>query len=43
LGGWAVVAPADVVIVDGVTSSRRASAADLAMSFCDLRHEHVPF
>jgi len=32
LGGQAVVALADVVIIDGVTSSRRAIAAELAMS-----------
>ncbi len=32
LDGWVEVASADVVIVDGVTSSRRAVAADLAMS-----------
>jgi uridine kinase len=32
LDGWAEVAPADVVIVEGVTSSRQAVAADLVMS-----------
>ena len=32
LDGWAEVAPADVVVVDGVTSSRRAIAGDLALS-----------
>lgn len=33
LDGWAEVTPADVVIVDGVTSSRQAIAEDLALSF----------
>jgi hypothetical protein len=33
LDGWAEVAPADIVLVEGVTSSRRAIADDLAMSF----------
>jgi len=32
LAGWQEIAPADVVIVDGVTSSRQAIAADLALS-----------
>ena len=32
LAGWREIAPADVVIVDGVTSSRQAIAADLALS-----------
>ena len=33
LGGWAEVASADVVILEGVTSSRRAIADDLVMAF----------
>jgi hypothetical protein len=33
LAGWAEVRPAEVVIVEGVTASRRAIAADLALSF----------
>ncbi len=33
LGRWAEVAPADVVIVEGVTSSRRAIADDLVMAW----------
>jgi hypothetical protein len=33
LDGWAEVPPADVVVVDGVTSSRQAIAADLVLSF----------
>ena len=32
LGRWAEIAPADVVIVEGVTASRRAIAADLVMA-----------
>ena len=32
LAGWAEVPPAEVVIVDGITSSRRAIAADLALA-----------
>jgi hypothetical protein len=32
VGGWAEVAAADVVIVDGVTSSRQAIAGDLVMA-----------
>ena len=32
LGRWAEVTPADVVIVEGVTSSRRAIAGDLVMA-----------
>jgi len=33
LDGWKEVTPADIVVVEGVTSSRRAIADDLAMSF----------
>jgi hypothetical protein len=33
LNGWTEIAPSDVVIIDGVTSSRREIADDLAMSF----------
>ena len=33
LDGWKEVTPADIVVVEGVTSSRRAIANDLAMSF----------
>jgi hypothetical protein len=33
LGDWTEIPPADLVIVEGVTSSRQAIAADLAMSF----------
>ena len=32
LGGWATVPAADVVIVEGITSSRQAISADLAMA-----------
>jgi len=32
LAGWAEVRPAEVVIVEGITSSRQAIAADLAMA-----------
>ena len=32
LGRWAEIAPADVVIVEGVTASRRAIAGDLVMA-----------
>ena len=32
LGRWTEIAPADVVIVDGVTASRRAIAGDLVMA-----------
>lgn len=32
LPGWAEVRPAEVVIIEGVTASRQATAADLAMA-----------